>query len=72
MSLDLLPVAVRTTPVLEPAVRRTMLDVTVARLDVDRVLRMGEVAASAEERAQARITVITPLSTAPYACRHAT
>ena len=47
MSLDLLPVAVRTTPVMEPAVRRTMLDVTVARLDVDRVLRMGELAAPA-------------------------
>src|SRR4029453_19164158 len=38
MSLDLLPVAVRTTPVMEPAVRRTMLDVTVARLDLPRRL----------------------------------
>ena len=47
---------------MEPAVRRTMLDVTVARLDVDRVLRMGELAASAEERAQARITVIGGIS----------
>jgi len=62
MSLDLLPVAVRTTPVMEPAVRRTMLDVTVARLDVDRVLRMGELAAPAEERAQARIRVIGGVS----------
>ena len=58
MSLDLLPVAVRTIPVQEPAVRRTMLDVTVARLDVDRVLRMGELAASAEDRAAARLAVI--------------
>lgn len=62
MSLDLLPVAVRTTPVQEPAVRRTMLDVTVARLDVDRVVRMGEVAASSEERAKARIAVIGGIS----------
>jgi hypothetical protein len=58
MSLDLLPVAVRSTPVQEPAVRRTTLDVTVARLDVDRVVRMGELAAASEERAQARLTVI--------------
>jgi hypothetical protein len=62
MSLDLLPVAVRTTPVQEPAVRRTMLDVTVARLDVDRVLRMGEQAEGAEERAAARLAVIGRIS----------
>lgn len=58
MSLDLLPVADRTAPVPEPAARRTMLDVTVARLDVDRVVRMGESAASPTDRATARVALI--------------
>jgi hypothetical protein len=62
MSLDLLPVAVRTAPVQEPAARRSMLDVTVARLDVARVVRMGELAPSAEERTTARIAVIGRIS----------
>jgi hypothetical protein len=62
MSLDLLPVAVRTTPVQEPAVRRTMLDVTVARLDVARVLHMGELAAPGEERTAARLAVIARIA----------
>lgn len=62
MSLDLLPVAVRTAPVPEPAARRTMLDVTIARLDVDRIVEMGALAASAEERAAARIEVIGRIS----------
>ncbi|HEY0813328.1 MAG TPA: hypothetical protein VGE11_08585 [Pseudonocardia sp.] len=62
MSLELLPVAVRTAPVPEPAARRTMLDVTIARLDVDRVVEMGELAASPEERSVARIAVISRIS----------
>ncbi len=62
MSLDLLPVEVRSTPVQEPAARRTMLDVTIARLDVDRVVRMGEMAPSHEERTTARIAVIGRIS----------
>jgi len=35
-----------------------MLDVTVARLDVARVLRMGKLAASSEDRTAARLSVI--------------
>ncbi len=62
MSLDLLPVAVRTAPVPEPAARRTMLDVTIARLDVDRIVEMGELAASPAERAVARIAVVGRVS----------
>ncbi|MDT7578487.1 MAG: hypothetical protein QOH17_4820 [Pseudonocardiales bacterium] len=62
MSLDLLPVAVRTAPVPEPAARRTMLDVTIARLDVDRIVEMGALAAPESERADARIAVIGRIS----------
>jgi hypothetical protein len=62
MSLDLLPVAVSTAPVAEPAARRTMLDVTIARLDVERIVQIGELAAPAEERAAARIGVIGRIS----------
>ena len=62
MSLDLLPVAEFAVPVAEPAARRTMLDVTIARLDVERVLQIGELAAPAGERAAARVAVIGRIS----------